>query len=540
MNKVVIFGIDGASPKLIEQWQDELPNLKRIMEDGVYGELESTMPPITCPAWPSMFTGRNPGKLGMYNFISVETGEEYRITVNSSLDYHRWSLWKILNAHGIAVGLLNVPMTFPPHKIDSFMVCGPPSPLNARAVYTYPARLKRELTRAAPGYEPYPPISIAIPGKEEQYKAIFQQEVHNRAKAARYVMKAFPWQLLVSVFTAVDTAQHYFWHHMDDTHPKHNGERYHDVIKDLYKTVDASIGELMEELPAETNVLIVSDHGFGPCHGSLILGKWLEKEGFLTFLPPVGHGIKTSWLWRTRDFLLSRLNPRVVHLIARTIPESLSMKLSPSAKLGYAATQLFHDIDWAQTKAYPQVYWGMIHINLKGREPMGIVEPGQEYNEVVADIVDKLKKITDPKTGEPLDIAVFKGNDIYHGDYADLGPDVVFGIDKYTPVPNGERESEWAKYALSGQHARQGIFMACGPDIKTSDENLANLKIHDITPTVLHLFGLPLPTDVDGRVLSEIFEPSSDPGRRPVAYEMAGEKDRVKGKIRKLKDSGTI
>lgn len=540
MNEVVIFGIDGASPKLIEQWQDELPNLKRIMQGGVYGELESTMPPVTCPAWPCMFTGRNPGQLGMYGFTSIEPGGEYHIKIHSSSDYHRWALWKILNDHGIAAGLLNVAMTFPPHKIDSFMVCGLGAPVSTQASYTYPAWLKRELNKAVPSYQPFPPISTAILGREEEYKAILEREVHNRTKAARYLMNAFPWQLLVSVFFAVDTAQHYFWHHMDDTHPRHAGERYRDVIKDLYKMVDAGIGELMEELPAGTNILVVSDHGFGPCHGDLRLDRWLEKEGFLTFLPSVEDEAQNSRLWRTRDFLLSHLNPKVVRLITRMIPEGLSMKLSDRAEWGYALTKLFHDIDWTRTKAYPQGSWGMIRVNLKGREPMGIVQPGQDYNKVIADIIARLKKLIDPKTGEPLDATVFKRDDIYHGDYANLGPDVVFFIDKYMPVPTGEQRSEWGDRAVSGQHARHGIFMAFGPDIKNTGGKLKNLKIHDITPTVLHLFGLPVPADIDGRVLTEIFHPPSDPATRPVAYESAGEKGKVKGKIRRLKDSGVI
>ena len=116
MDKVAILGIDGASLSLIEQWKDELPNLRKIMEGGVYGELESTIPPVTCPAWPCMFTGRNPGKIGMYGFISVEAGGEFRIKIRNSSDYHQWSLWKILNDSGISVGLFNVAMTFPPHK----------------------------------------------------------------------------------------------------------------------------------------------------------------------------------------------------------------------------------------------------------------------------------------------------------------------------------------------------------------------------------------------------------------------------------------
>ncbi len=106
MGKVAILGIDGGSLELIERWKDELPNFRRIMENGVYGELESTLPPVTCPAWPCMFTGKNPGKLGIYGFATARPDKEYKLQFSSSIDYHSSSLWKILNDYGKDVGLM--------------------------------------------------------------------------------------------------------------------------------------------------------------------------------------------------------------------------------------------------------------------------------------------------------------------------------------------------------------------------------------------------------------------------------------------------
>jgi len=510
------------------------------MEGGVYGELESTIPPVTCPAWPCMFTGRNPGKIGMYSFISVEAGGEFRIKIRSSSDYHRWSLWKILNDSGISVGLFNVAMTFPPHKIDSFMVCGTGSPLSGRTNYTYPERIKQELERAVPGYEVLPPIVATIKGKEEDYKSILEQAVTNRLKAARYLIKTFPWQLFVGVFFSIDTAQHYFWHHMDMHHPWHKGEEYRDVIKNLYKRIDSAIGELIEELPEETDVLIVSDHGFQTCHKVFVVSKWLEKEGFLVFSNPVGGGNETPWIWHLRDFLLSILGARMARMIARIVPERLAAKISSRGKFGYQVARLYRNIDWARTRAYPDAGTNMIRINLKGREPGGIVEPGPEYDALVDDIGNRLKSFTDPAMGKRLDITVFKKHELYHGDYAELGPDIAFHINKYMPVAGGNQKCEWAEPAFSGWHARQGVFMAYGPRIKESGEKLVNLRIYDITPTVLHMFGLPVSNDMDGRVLTEIFKKDSDLARRSVTYESAGEKLRIKGKVTKLKETDTI
>ncbi|MCD6600301.1 MAG: alkaline phosphatase family protein [Dehalococcoidia bacterium] len=541
MNKVAILGIDGASPKLIEQWRDELPNLKRIMEGGVYGELESTIPPVTCPAWPCMFTGKNPGKIGMYGFISVDVNDDYHIKISSSQNYQQWSLWKMLNDAGIPVGILNLAMTFPPHKVDGFVVCGIGAPASGRSEYTYPSWLKHELEKAVPGYEPFTPADMTIPGKEAEYSKILEREVDNRCKAAKYLMDPFSWELFVSVFFAVDSAQHYFWKHMDDSHPGHKGEKYKDVIKHLYMKVDCAIGELINKLPEKTNIIVVSDHGFQTCHRDFVVNRWLEKQGLLTLLPQAKHSSGSSLLWRIRGSLLSTLNPWMVKFIASILPEWLMMKLSTRKKEGYLIAQFYRSIDWSKTLAYCQGGTGAIRINLKGREPAGIVEPGKDYEKLLDKIICKLREINDPESGEKINISVFEGREIYSGEYADEGPDIVFYFDKYMPVGGGRDESsEWRTPSRSGWHARNGTFMAYGPDVKSTSEKLENLKIYDITPTLLHMFGLPVPDDMDGRVLTEILRPDSEPAKRKVIIKPTGEKYKTKGKISKLKESRKI
>ncbi len=508
------------------------------MEDGVYGELESTMPPVTCPAWPCMFTGKNPGKLGMYYFIDSSISEKGQNKLSDSSYYHRWSLWKILNDHKISVGLFNVAMTYPPHKVDSFMVCGIGSPPSARANYTYPASLKSTLEKIVPGYEPVPLVDMTIAGKENIYRAALIREVDNRTKAAKYLMNRFPWQLFVNVFFATDTAQHYFWHHMDKEHPKYKAGKYHDVIKEIYKKVDTSIGELIKELPEKTNIIVVSDHGFGPEHKCFAEDRWLEEQGLLTLTSTITSGVPL--LWRIRGILLSILGVRITKWIAKIIPERFSEKISSRSREGAKVNRLYNNIDWAKTKAFPQAGMGCIRVNLKGRESTGIVNPGEEYERLVDDIVYRLRQLNDPISGEPIGINVFKGKEMYHGNYAAQGPDVVFHMDKYLPVPSEGHNLVWDEPRRSGWHARHGVFIANGPDIKNSGEKLADLKIYDITPTILHMFGLPVPDDIDGRVLTEIFKPDSEPAMKQVNYRATGKKQKVRNKIGKLRSSGII
>ena len=540
MDKIVIFGIDGGSLKLIEQWEDELPNFKQIMENGAYGELQSTVPPLTCPAWPCMFTGKNPGEIGMYGFSGLQLGDRYGSRIYSSSDYHSSSLWKSLNDYGKDVGLLNVAITFPPHKISSFMVCGLGSPPASEAGYTYPPELKQTLDNIVGGYEIVPPVLLTIKGREEEIAQAFHRVLTKRVKAARYLMKNFPWDLFVCVFFASDSIQHYFWHHMDASHPRHDSNnKYKDVIKDFYKKIDNAIGTLMAELPEGTNVLIVSDHGFGPMHGYFMVNKWLENNGYLKFKGRVHQGRINSVLRKVRDFLMSHLSPRLVRLIARITPEWLAIRLSVRQEERDKIAETYESIDWSQTKAYGLGVISSIFINLKGREPNGIVKPGEEYERVRDDIIAGLKKVTDPQTGLPIGFQIFKKEEVYHGKYVDLAPDILIVPHKYQPS-SFKADSEWSIPVASGGHVRQGLFMAYGPDIKNSGKKLTNLRIYDITPTVLHMFGLPTPDDMDGRVLSEIFKPDSEPAKKAVIHEPIGEGQKVKAKISKLKDSGKI
>lgn len=541
MNKAVIFGIDGGSLKLIEKWQDELPNLKKMMSEGVYGELESTFPPVTCPAWATMFTGKNPGKLGIYDFIRYQPDQAQKFRINNYLDYASSTLWEMLNAGGKKVGLLNVAMTFPPQEIDSFMVCGVGSPSTTSATesnITYPPGLKYALDDVVGNYEILPPVLLTIPGKEAEYIKAWNETLNKREKAARYLMGNMPWDLFVCVFFVLDLAQHYMWHHMDENHIRQGDERYRDAIKDLYIKTDGAIGRLMKEIPEGTNVLVTSDHGFGPMRGQFVVQRWLQHNNFLKFEGKTQPEVINSILCTVRNFLLAHLSLNTVRLVGRMLPKAIRKKLTPLGTRKDSISEVYQSIDWSRTKAFGVGEIGDIYINLKGREPQGIVEPGQEYETVRDEIIARLRQIADPETGQQIDIRIFKKEEVYQGQYFNSAPDILYRIPQYpqTSSISSESEEEWDEAPLTGHHVPEGIFFAWGPDIKQSGEKLPGLKIYDIAPTILHMFGFPIPGDMDGRVLTEIFKQESEPGQRePACREVDSEVARIKKRIKILK-----
>ena len=187
-SKVAIFGIDGGSLALIKQWQDELPVFKQIMSNGVYGEMESTIPALTCPAWACMFTGKNPGKLGIYDFMHLKFSSQLPQFVNSN-DYHSSTLWKIANDHNKTTGLLNIPMTHPPHEIDGFMVCGLGTPEMGGVEYTHPTELKGMINKLVGGYEITPSVLITLYNQEEKCIKSCKEVLAKRGKVAKYLIE---------------------------------------------------------------------------------------------------------------------------------------------------------------------------------------------------------------------------------------------------------------------------------------------------------------------------------------------------------------
>ena len=352
MTKVALFGIDGGTLALVEQWKEELPTLKRIMEGGVYGEMLSTVPPMTCPAWACMFTGKNPGKLGMYDFLSFDL-KRAKSRVVDSTDYSSVALWKILNSYGKSVGLLNVPITYPPHKVDGFMVCGLGAPETVGVKYTYPPELKGELNQIVGGYEITVSVLLALYNQEDKCLKNSNEVLRKRVLAAKHLINNYPSDFFACVFLMSDVIQHYFWRYMDESHPKHIADsKYKNVIKDTYKKIDQAIGELISELPPDTNIIITSDHGFGACYGGFVLNKWLEENGYLKFNHSMYLGNINKGLRSIRDLLLAHFSPQLVHNVIKILPQGLADRINTSGEAKDDAFNLYHNMDWSKTRAY--------------------------------------------------------------------------------------------------------------------------------------------------------------------------------------------
>lgn len=501
--RVVVLGLDGATFAILRPWMEagHLPNLARLAQEGVHGTLESVIPPYSAPAWVSLVTGKGPGKHGIVDFWRYDPSTDERRPVDAS-NVGAAAIWDILGEHGRLVGVVNVPLTYPPRPVNGVMVSGMMTP-SEDAQYTYPPHLKGWLNEVAGDYAADPYTSV------ERTPAFLKRVlywVERREVAHLRLLESYPFDFFINVVQALDPIQHHFWRVLDASHPRHDGEearRLRPLLLRCYQAVDEVVGHRLRMLDERTTLFVLSDHGFGPVHRRYNVNRFLLEHGFLALEGDTGpHPLRSraietlQAIGRTLDVL--NLRGRLLDNRQR---EALRRRLDQSAAAA---------VDWTRTRAYYTGLTGQgLYVNLAGREATGIVPRGGPYEEVRDRLIAALAGLRDPETGEPVVSAAYRREEIYTGLHVATLPDVVFsfGVRPYLP---SERLAVQAVIepmppeSSGGRHYPEGIVLAAGPGIRQGAV-LDGARLIDITPTVLYALGLPVPEDMDGRVLTEMF-----------------------------------
>lgn len=527
MNRILIIGLDGASPHLIDKWRDQLPHLNDLIAGGAYGVLTSVIPPRSIPAWYCFATGMNPAKLGVFGFSQRLRGT-YDYTFANLTYCQAPPFWQWLNERGVKTAVLHVPGTFPPHPVNGALVSGWPAPHNqGNLTYTHPAKLSREIDRALG--QPFQFLSEKPMRLDNDAEMLAERLrlVKMHGDVAEDVLSQTSWQVGIAVLSPVDRASHQFWRHMDPDHPAHDpaaATQFRNALRRVYQAADSEVGRLLTLLDDNDTVFIVSDHGFGPAYRTFYLNEWLRQEGYLVLQ---GEEKTGELSWRTRVigaltrplFWLNRISPTFRRLAAPFKKRAFSnfirdeyvrAKEEGLVRLNHAP------VDWARTRAYcPDE--GSLYLNLRDRDPQGIVMPGPEADSLLAEITERLRQIPDPITGQPIPVCLHRKEDIYSGPFLAEAPELLVAMDDYTTEVMAELGSASLfapNRARNGTHTMDGVFIARGPGItpgKTVDAHLL-----DIAPTAVHLTGLPIPAETDGNVLLQLFHENAPPSQRTI------------------------
>ncbi len=528
--RVYVLGLDGATFDLIGPWvsKGELPNMKRLMDEGAYGSLMSALPAHSAPSWSSFITGKNPGKHGIFDFSEHVDGS-YEVKFVNASRRQGMSIWAIASRYDKKVAVVNVPMTFPPEKVNGIMISGMDAP-GIDSNFTYPTTLSGELKRIIGDYSLEAGLWSYI-NKGEINLAIEKQHetIDKRFEVTKYLMNNYPWDLFVSVFTATDRVQHAFWKYMDPRHPSYKLEeakKYGDAILNVYRKMDHIVGYLLDHLSEDTVLFIMSDHGAGLCSNkTLYLNNWLCKEGLLEykdFRPQQGSGNSQ----RLKRLLYTKLLGGLPRDFWKALPRETRdqvRKRFPVVFNKMASQFFFSRINMDETKAYAEESKNFIWVNLKGREARGTVRPGREYEEVRERIIHGLLGEKDPGSGEPVVDNVLRREDIYHGDNFEKAPDLVVTFKDlgYVPrpsytvapdvvlktIPRLELEQSESNTRANARHLPNGILLMRGKGIRPG-RKIDGAQIMDLAPTILYTMGLPVPTDMDGKVLESAYQES--------------------------------
>lgn len=493
---ILVLGLDGASFDIIEPLvgSGRLPNLGRLIEEGSSGVLESTLPPVTLPAWVSMMTGKNPGELGVFDLLKRNG---YGVEPNSFCYGEHRPLWQILNAYGLRTGVMNLPGTYPPEEVDGFMVTGMMTPLTP-SPFSYPSTLAADLDSTVSQYK------IDVPHWQYFDEGRFIKDVYKvtekRGRAAEYLVESIPCDFYMIVFTSGDRLQHVLWEKRE-------------VIEAYWEEMDRIVGGILRLFGDETTILVVSDHGFGPLKRTFYVNEWLRSRGHLR----VKRRDKLRVIVR-----LGRLVERLYRFLGekkllQPITEILNILLGLDRLQKYAYTYLSKmrlegRVDWKKTEAFSCVHtphFGHIYFNVKRRIGSSIATE-EKREGLCRAIINELTNLTDPATGERLKVEAYTAEEAYSGSHLQEAPDIVFIIDDGmcevdAMVGEGSVFEPGAPLTgWTGTHTKDGVFIARGPGVKRGCR-MEKARILDIAPTILRLFGVPLPGDMDGRVLEEIF-----------------------------------
>jgi predicted AlkP superfamily phosphohydrolase/phosphomutase len=503
--RVLIIGLDGASFEVLKPLmeQGDLPTISNLIKTGVSGTLKSTLPPVTIPAWVSMFTGKNPGKIGVFDLLKrVDYHSEPNI---SSFDNHN-PIWLLLNKYGINTGLLNIPGTYPPSNVKGFMITGMLTP-SKNSDFTYPKKLGNELNQELNDY--ILDVSQWQYFDHDQFIKDLYETTEKRRKAIDYLNRLYPCQFNMMVYTGSDRIQHVLFNQPSTIHQ-------------YWKFLDKQLSKMLVHYPENTNVFIVSDHGFGPLRKTFFVNRWLRKKKYLrvkgikkdSILGRIGHGVE--YVYRVLGWILGRV-PGVTKLLSG-IKDIIGLEKLLKLTYDYLSKdKLENRVAWKRTKAFSSVHsphFGQIYINKKGKMPRGIVKK-RDVGKIREWIIEDLKELRDPNTDEPINLEIFRSEEIYNGQHLEDAPDIIFMIEDGTieidaTVEDGEYlRSGNPLTGWTGTHTRNGIIIANGPHIKKG-ATILNSEIYDLTPTVLHLYGIPIPEDIDGKVLLDLFDKKTD------------------------------
>ncbi|RJP29015.1 MAG: hypothetical protein C4533_04255 [Candidatus Omnitrophota bacterium] len=501
--RTLVIAIDGISLDKVEDMVSKglLPTFKMLINSGASGKMNSTIPPDSLPAWPSFITGKNPAKHGVTGYYRYDKNILSPVVVNASMiDEPRY--WDIFSDFGLNSVVMNIPLSFPPERINGIMISDYLSPKDEN--FCYPAFLCEPLRKV--GYFTELAVTKFFDydlSRPEPYV----YKMNKTKDTALCIMENYDWDMFTLGFMSPDKA-----HHMLGL----NGE----YIDSLYIKLDSILSEIMAAVDlAKTDLFIVSDHGAANYNKEFLLHRWLYENKLLG-LVSINEQVR-NFADKEHDKKAS-LWHKIMNLLYKI---KVSFNL-PSVPFFRFSKDIIDDnltnpcpFDWLKTKAYsllpPTSNYLPVTINTRGQRPFGIINQGREYELFRQELIKLLSEITDPDTGEKIVERVYLREEVFSGRFLNEMPDIIAklkneyigfsGFSDRTKIISGKHVRKFKEPVLD--HSIEALFIFCGPKAN-KNSRVIGLDIVDIFANVLYSRSLPIPEDLDGKVNKEIFNDS--------------------------------
>lgn len=448
----------------------KLPNIKKIKESGCHGTLESCLPPVTAPNWKCYSTGKNPGKLGVFWWENIDCAKQ-KINIPTSYSFKSGEIWDAMSEQGLKVGIINMPTTYPPKKVNGFMISGGPDSLESGL--TYPKELEVRIKKEF-GYRALPrQVSLLAKGDPTVIKEL-QETIKMRFEVAKKLAAEDNYDFIHLTIYLINVLQHFFW---DDP-----------CVIEAWEIIDTGIGELIATFPDAT-FLFMSDHGSNEIKCKFNINTWLEREGYLKLHNKKSKStlLKLGITKERAVWLLTKL--RLKDAFKKAFGSKITLPTEGGAVQRTGKTKM---IDWHRSKAVASGQ-GPVYLN--------IPKNSKEYDKTKAEIINKLEKLSNK--GVKIAKQVYEREQIYSGPYLDSAPELIIDQGDHVHITGAigfdkvfEKPSKWR-----GENAKSGIFMAYGKKIANKR---VNAHILDLAPTILELMDIKQDPDFDGKPLTEI------------------------------------
>ncbi|ULA64038.1 MAG: hypothetical protein LZF86_110738 [Nitrospira sp.] len=519
---LVVLGLDGGDAGFIRQWTEDgyLPTIASIMQRGCYGRIGGPELLSTQGAWLSFFSGLSRSEHGHYFNRQLMPGT-YDLRNVTAQDAQTLPFWSYLRGGSKKVAIIDALEAellpdLPGIQLTNWAIqqqynhaIVPPS--------AEPASLLSEIRRHVG-----PPIHIDVfkPGSSlrDDIEAcrLMRKRIEEKGTLCRRLLAQDRYDLAVITFVEAHTAAHRFWDYRPGgircAEAAGKGSVLSTAIRDVYQAIDREMGLLLKQLPDEANVFVVSLFGMKDLHPTTgLIEDFCRKLGYQT-LAQRDRRSPNALTWLRRS-----ISPDVRARMSQWLPRRVQVRLE--------ADRLQPETNWAQTKAFsiPALNTSFVRVNLRGREPQGIVEPGGEYERLLNQIEADLRQLVDVRSGKPAVERVIRTADAFRCASPTVLPDLSVEW-RATPYlmdrvshPKAELVQGRSHYNRSSYHTFSGFVAAAGPSIEVG-RDLGDVSPLDFAPAFQFLMGHPLPQSGMNRILNRcVCRPLLSTGTTPMA-----------------------